>query len=218
MVEIDIEGFFSRYLNRDLEYMLGGGLFIEIIWYNLYNQLLLFPLSWEHAFKLIVFLAISYLFGFMFDKIGDFLVDFLVYLVNKIKPFRPFEVSNDKSNDKSNNKLTYKMLPENYKSGLVLRKDLLKKYEYDGRTLDLLERHMTLWILGKSVGVSAIFGGIFCIFIKLTSVEHIKTIISQYYWILLIVFGFCMLMIGWWNGLKKYHKEQNYLVESQKEK
>ncbi len=74
MVEIDIEGFFSRYLNRDLEYMLGGGLFIEIIWYSLYNQLLLFPLSWGHALVLIVFLAISYLFGFMFDRIGDYLV------------------------------------------------------------------------------------------------------------------------------------------------
>ncbi len=123
------------------------------------------------------------------------------------------------------------MLPNDYKSGLVLRQDLIK-YNNDKRTFDLLERNMTLWILGKSVGFSALFGGIFMLLLGIFTLllgiftlllPYIKELdIPQYYRflfyrslfiILLIVFGYCMLMIGR-KGLEEYYEERLHLSEA----
>lgn len=206
-----VEGFYSRYISRDLANLLGGGLFIVIIWFSFRNQLhdiswydFLPPILWEQPLRLISFLAVAYCVGFFFDREGDKLAPKIVPLYCKIIGFTrktptpdPFEILK-------------KIEFPNYKSILVLRQDLIVKGKYDNRILDQLERYVTLWIFGKSVGLSAIFGSIIMLIslflIKDSNLLQIVCIMV----IPLFLFGLHILKQGS-EAWKQYHQELSHL-------
>lgn len=217
-----VEGFYSRYISRDLANLLGGGVFIVIIWFSFRNQLhdiswydFLPPILWEQPLRLISFLAVAYLVGFFFDRKGDELAPKIVpfycksirFFTRKTRPRNPFEILN-------------KIEFPDYKSILVLRQDLIVKGKYDERILDQLERYVTLWILGKSVGLSAIFGSIIMLISIIYNLFLIKdSNLLQIDWIIVIslfLFGLYILRQGS-EAWSQYHQELFTIFKNMKD-
>lgn len=125
-----VEGFYSRYISRDLADLLGGGVFIVIFWYS-FRELLhgiswydyLPPILWEQPLRLISSLAVCYLVGFYFDRRGDELSQKIVpfyckyqsigFFKQKPPYLNPFVVLNG-----------YKI--PNYESDIVIRQALIE--------------------------------------------------------------------------------------------
>ncbi len=198
MVEIDssvVGEFYSRYISRDLADLLGGALFIEIIWFSVKKTPLLFSTSAGDLFRLIGFLAVSYLVGFLFDKIGDHIVPL------------------DDDYRIKDHIISLKDLPFDYKSGLVLKQHIIEKC--DKKIIDQLERYISLWILGKSVGLAALLGGSFMIYMTVIRITPcFEALVLWILSILLFIFGYIFMFIVAREVWIQYHNERYFLIEA----
>lgn len=230
--EAMVEGFYSRYISRDLANLLGGGLFIVIFWFSFRNLLhdiswydFFPPILWEQQLlKLISFLAVTYFVGFFFDRIGDILVPEIVGYYYKIKTrinviLKRETPSTDPNPFKKVNQIYNEKIKFDYESILVLQKDLIIKGKCDTRILDQLERYVSLWILGKSVGLSAFFGSII-MFISLIFnhsflIKNANLLQIFFIIISLFLFGLFILKQGS-ESWKRYFQELDYFLENMK--
>lgn len=220
-----LEGFYSRYISRDLANLLGGGVFIVICWISFRNQLhdipwdfFLPPILWEQPLRIICFLTFTYFVGFFFDRKGDTLAVRIIPIYNKIISFIP-SMTQPSNPFNEKNKITIE-IEKDYKSQLILKHDLINKGKYDNRILDQLERYITLWILGKSVGLSAFFGSFIMVIGIIINFNYINDLnILPIYFIIAIfscLFGLDILKRGS-EAWTIYHRELLSLSKNMKD-
>jgi len=227
--EAMVEGFYSRYISRDLANLLGGGLFIVIFWFSFRNQLhdiswydFFPPILWEQqSLKLISFLAVAYFVGFFFDRIGDKLAPKIVGFYYKSICFIKCETPPTYPNPFEKVNQTYEKIKLDYESIHVLQKDLIIKGKLDTRILDQLERYVSLWILGKSVGLSAFFGSIIMfisVIINHSFLFKNSNLLLIYFIIIisLFLFGLFILKQGS-ESWQRYYHELYYFLENMKD-